>query len=189
MKFILNTAVDPHFCTLFDDEGKRVSYHQWQDRRRDGKELWEFLNKQNSSNFTFLGGISGPGGFSSLRAGAGVINALAFTTGLPIHSVRADFLQKALLKDERGAVVLNSFGDGVWMQEGKELTRKPAAEAGESFAQNPVCISWIPIEKQAFFKNPVSVDMEKAPEILLRLLETTKEQSMFVPDYEVPAVE
>ncbi len=187
MKFILNTAVDPHFCALFDETGRRLFYCEWEDRRRDGKELWDFLQDHDVSEFTFLGGVSGPGGFSSLRVGAGILNSLAFTTGLPIHSLRADFWQEALLKGE-GKMVLNSFGDGVWVRSGNELDRKSIAEAGSLFANNSVCVSWLPEGKQKAFSNPILVDMNEAPEVLLKLLETVDSHPQFVTNYEVPPV-
>lgn len=188
MKFILNTAIDPHFCTVFDEKSAQVFHKEWRDRRRDGAELFEFLKQQDVSSFTFLGGITGPGGFSSLRIGTGVLNVLAFTTGLPVHAVRADGLQKALLSDRECAVILNSFGDGVWIQEGAELIRKTAFEASALFSSTPVCVSWLPPEKQKLFQNPVFIEMENAPKTLLQLLQETKEQDSFMPDYEVPPV-
>ncbi len=189
MKFILNTAVDPHFCTLFTKDGKRFAHHEWTNRRRDGVELWIFLNNYTVSEFTFLGGISGPGGFSSLRAGAGVLNALSFATRLPIYSVRADKVQRALLPDSEVEVVLNSFGEGVWIQEGSELVRKEMQEVHQLFAHKRACTSWLPFEKESAFPHSVSVDTKTIPEVLLRLLEVSEPQKVFVPDYEVPAVE
>ncbi len=188
MKFILNTAIDPHFCALFDEKNVRIFYHEWNDRRRDGKELWEFLKNQDVSTFTFLGGVSGPGGFSSLRAGAGVLNSLAFTTNLSIHSLRADFLQKALLKEEAVEVVLNSFGDGVWIQNGTELIRKKGEDVQQYFSHKPVCVSWLPEEKQKIFSNPFFINMDNAPEFLLSLLEKEPGHPQFITDYEVPPV-
>ena len=105
-----------------------------------------------------------------------------------IHSLRADFLQAALLEDKKTKVVLNSFGNGVWIQEQENLTRKTAEEAGKEFSTIPVCVSWLPEEKQEPFENPVLVDMKKAPEVLLRLLQSTDAHPQFITDYEVPAV-
>ena len=187
MKFILNTSIDPHFCALFDENGERLFYHEWEDRRQDGQELWGFLRQYDVSKFTFLGGVSGPGGFSSLRVGAGVLNSLAFATGLGIHSLRADFWQKVLLSG-KGEVVLNSFGDGVWIQKGKELDRKSVEVASSGFSNKSVCVSWLPAEKAGCFQNPFLIDMKNAPEELLHLLETEDAHSQFITDYEVPAV-
>ncbi len=187
MKFILNTAVDPHFCALFDENNVRINYHEWENRRHDGKELWEFLQKYNVSRFTFLGGVSGPGGFSSLRAGAGVLNSLAFTTGLPVHSLRADFWQEALLS-ETESVILNSFGDGVWIKKNSVLCRYSVEEAGKLFAEKTVCVSWLPKGKQEVFSNPMFLDMTQALEVLLKCLEQTKPYTQCVTEYEVPPV-
>lgn len=187
MKFILNTAVDLHFCALFDEAGKRLFFHKWEDCRQDGQELWEFLQQHDVSKFTFLGGVSGPGGFSSLRVGAGVLNSLAFSLQLPVHSVRADFWQESLLK-ETGEVILNSFGDGVWVRRGKDLVRKSAKDAGSDFLKISACISWLPEGKAQQFENPILVEMKNAPEVLLQLLETVDAHPQCVTEYEVPAI-
>lgn len=187
MKFILNTAIDPHFCALFSEEGVRLFYHEWENRRDDGQELWNFLAQHDVSTFTFLGGVSGPGGFSSLRVGAGVLNSLAFSTGLNVHSLRADFWQEALLS-EKGEVLLNSFGDGVWSRSGKDLVRRELAEAREMFQETPVCVSWLSPEKEAVFAHPVFIDMKKAPEILLKSLSEVDAHPQCITDYEVPPV-
>ena len=187
MKFILNTAVDPHFCALFNVSGKRLAYHEWENRRDDGSEIWQFLQDYTVSEITFLGGVSGPGGFSSLRAGASILNALAFATYLPVASLRADFWQEALLSGT-GEVLLNSFGDGVWIRSGNDLVRKSGKEASELFYEDSVCVSWVPEEKAQRFQNPVFVDMKNAPEVLLSLLEKEATHPQFITDYEVPPV-
>lgn len=187
MKFILNTAVDPHFCVLFDTDGVRIAYHTWENQRDDGRELWTFLKQYTISEITFLGGVSGPGGFSSLRVGAGVLNSLAFSLQLPVHSLRADHWQKDLLKGI-GEVILNSFGDGVWIRSENNLVRKSVVEASEVFCDSPVCVNWLPEEKVKQFSCPVFVDMKNAPEVLLHLLERTDSHPQCVTEYEVPPV-
>lgn len=187
VKFILNTAVDPHFCALFDERGTRLFYRTWENRRDDGKEIWQFLQQHTLSEITFLGGVSGPGGFSSLRAGAGILNSLAFCLHLPIASLRADFWQEALLGNT-GEVVLNSFGDGVWLRKGKELERFSVEEACGLMGEKAVCVNWLPEEKAQKFTNPRSISMDNAPEELLHLLESTETHSQFITDYEVPPV-
>lgn len=187
MKFILNTAVDPHFCALFNADGVRISYHTWENKRNDGRELWDFLKQYNISEITFLGGVSGPGGFSSLRVGAGVLNSLAFSLQVPVHSLRADYWQKDLLKNI-GEVMLNSFGDGVWIRSKNDLVRKSVVEASEDFQDSPVCVNWLPEEKAKQFRCPMFVDMKNAPEGLLRLLERADSHPQCVTEYEVPPV-
>ena len=192
MKFILNTAVDPHFCALFSEKGERVAYHEWTDRRRDGAELWDFLNERNVEDFTFIGGVSGPGGFSSLRAGAGVLNSLAFALNLPVHAVRADRWMKGLLDKQfvgdNVVVVLNSFGDGVWIQDGEELARLQVEEAGQRIANNLVCVSWLSDEKKKAFVKGVEIVMDKSAEVLLSVLGEVMPNRQFATDYEVPPV-
>ena len=92
MKFILNTAIDPHFCFFVDEENNIVDLHIWENRRLDGKEVFEFLEKypKEREEINFIGGVSGPGGFSSLRVGAGIINAIATAKNIETRSIRAD---------------------------------------------------------------------------------------------------
>jgi hypothetical protein len=187
VKFILNTAVDPHFCALFDEKGGRLLYHEWENRRDDGTELWEFLKSHDISNITFLGGVSGPGNFSSLRVGAGVLNSLAFSTALPVHSLRADYWQEELL-DGEGEVVLNSFGDSVWVRSEHELDRKTPEEANLSFSGKSACVSWLSEEKAFYFHNKIAIDMSQSPEVLLHLLQKSEPHSQFITDYEVPPI-
>ena len=191
MKFILNTAVDPHFCALFSETGERIDYLEWNDRRLDGEELWKFLDEKKTADLTFIGGVSGPGGFSSLRAGAGVLNSLAFALQTPVHAVRADKWQAALLKEqfnEEVNVALNSFGDAVWLQDGAELTRHQVEEAGVKLATEKVCVSWLDDKKKEAFPNGVEVKMKKGPEVLLAQLEKVDPNRQFAAEYEVPPV-
>lgn len=192
MKFILNTAVDPHFCALFDSDESRIDYHEWQNRRRDGEELWHFLNKHKTDEIDFIGGVSGPGGFSSLRAGAGVLNSLAFALGISVHAVRADRWQEALLSrqfpNDEVKVVLNSFGDGIWLKEGDVLGRYSVDDLRKKIGETCICGSWLPAEKRQEFANTVELDMAKGAEILLSILHDAEPARQFATAYEVPPV-
>ncbi|MCF7917979.1 hypothetical protein K9L27_03205 [Candidatus Gracilibacteria bacterium] len=203
MKFILNTAVDPHFCALFDENNELIERREWTNRRMDGREVFEFLNKfhlgfkkiQNPGlSFTFLGGVAGPGGFSSLRAGAGVLNALSFSYKLPVHQVRADRWIQEFLRtqgENAQAFVLNSFSDGVFISEGENpnapLQRVDVNEAVQRFSE-PVFVGLLPIEKQKKFSKSLDIPFENTELALLTVLEKTNPQEIFLPDYEFPPV-
>ena len=188
MKFILNTAVDPHFCALFDSAGKLIECHKWTNRRRDGAETFDFLesHKAEDLKINFCGGVAGPGGFSSLRAGAGILNALAFAKKIPVHQVRADRWIAEFLGSKD--FVLNSFGDGVWVLESGELIRMPVGGAAEKFSDTPIFVGLLPPEKRGKFKKTLDVSLERAEKVLLEVLEKTQPQEIFHPDYEFPPV-
>lgn len=183
MKFILNTAIDPHFCAIFDESDKLLEMRTWVDRRQDGVEVWDFLQKYDVTQIDWCGGIAGPGGFSSLRAAAGVLNVISFAQKIPVHTVRAD----AVLQEVLGEVpfVLNSFGDAVWLP-GDELQRVALGEVCEK----KYWVGALPETKAAAFKNQTDVPgwQEKMPEALFIALQKTEPQDTFHADYEFPPV-
>ncbi len=166
----------------------------------DGAETFEFLKKHNieSQNITFLGGVSGPGGFSSLRVGSGILNALAFAKKLPIHQVRADLWIAEFLKQNKenpDHFLLNSFSDGVFFIEKNadevsqpRLQRININEAAEKFKDQKMFVDLLPAEKQVNFKSKIDLLFENAEKSLLEVLKKQSPQKDFVPDYEFPAV-
>ncbi len=206
MKFILNTAVDPHFCALFDEQGKLIKQQEWTNRRRDGQEVYEFLQnrvrtpnkKSSNSEITFCGGATGPGGFSSLRAGGGILNALAFSNKIAVHQVRADIWIKEFLKNSITRVpknrtrvenfLLNSFSDGVFYREGEELVRVNVEEAVKKFVDQEVWVELLPKEKKEKFTKQSKIPFNNKEEVLLKVLENSQGKEQFEPDYEFPPV-
>ncbi len=193
MKFILNVAVDPHFCAFFDDNDRLIEKHEWMVNRRDGAEVFDFLERNNVSkqDITFIGGVSGPGGFSSLRAGAGILNSLSFAKDLPIHQVRADvwvaeFLQ---LKEENSDhFLLNSFSDGVFYLEKGKLQRIKIDEAVTKFENQKMFVFLLPSEKRDRFPQKINLSFENSEKVLLEVLKKQKPKKTFIPDYEFPPV-
>jgi len=183
VKFILNTSIDPHFCAIFDDADNCLDVRTWTDRRRDGAEVWEFLEKYDVTQIDWCGGISGPGGFSSLRAAAGVLNAISFAQKIPVHAVRADAVLREVLGDV--PFVLNSFGDAVWLP-GDELQRVEVAEV----ADQQFWVGALPEAKSVVFQHQITMPgwQEKMPGALLSVLQKTAPQSAFHADYEFPPV-
>lgn len=194
MKFVLNTSLDPHFCALFDAQGVLLDLLFWENRKKTGEILWEFFKKNNihEKKINFIGGISGPGGFSNLRGAAGVLNALSLKFNIPVYQVRADgFIQTLLKKNnlEGERFLLNSFSDGVFFQDkGGDLVRIPVEEAVEKFGENQIFVEFLPKEKQEKFLKKITLEPNDLPEILLESLKKTSPQKQFLPNYEFPAV-
>lgn len=198
MQFLLNTAVDPHFCALFDEHGQLFQYQEWTDRKQDGREIFAFLEKIQSKKtspqdsqdfFTFLGGVSGPGGFSSLRAGSGILNALSFASRNSVYQVRADKWIRAFL-DDRGyretPFVLNSFSSGVFLCDQGKLLRMPVSEAAQKYENTEIFVGMLPDSKAQFFSRKLSLPWKNTAGILLQVLKKESSQKYFLPDYEFP---
>lgn len=194
MKFILNTSLDPHFCALFDAQGVLVDSLRWEDRRKTGIFVWDFLEKNKISEYSMslIGGISGPGGFSNLRGAAGILNALSLKFEIPVHQVRADFFVERLLKKnnfDHENFLLNSFSDGVFFQaKNKDLIRITVDKAVEEFKEEALFVGFLPEVKQENFSKKITVNFEDIEKILLEVLAESIPQKQFVADYEFPAV-
>jgi hypothetical protein len=194
VKFILNTAIDPHFCVLFDEDNNLLHRQEWTHRRRDGIEIFEFLEthlpSENAELLSFIGGVSGPGGFSSLRAGAGVLNALAFAHKIPIHHVRADIWIRSFLAEHgqnENAFVLNSFSEGVFVPQKDKLIRMNVSQAALEI-QYPVFDALLPESKRSFFPQKINISFQNSEHSLLRSLLNCSPSESFLPDYEFPPV-
>ena len=195
MKFIINTSVDPHFCALFDEQSNLVDKIEWTTRKADGGNIFNFLQKNDISNMSLslIGGISGPGGFSSLRVTAGILNSISLTKNIPIHQVRADTWISAILEMNNyppNAFLLNSFSDGVFYRNcsHKELNRTTIKEASQQFKNTDLFIEALPLEKKDQIKKSIKLSLKNSEKILLNVLETIPPQKIFIPDYEFPPV-
>ncbi|MCK5461203.1 hypothetical protein KAI58_04425 [Candidatus Gracilibacteria bacterium] len=191
MQFILNTSFDPHFCALFDEKDQLVAFHFWENRRKDAFEIWSFLKIYDHSNLDFIGGVTGPGGFSSLRAGGVILNALAFSKNLLVHGIRADIIIEAFLiqQGKDCDFLLNSFGKFVFCRKGNgKLERVETEKAVEKFEQEVLFLGLLPLEKQAAFKQKQEVSLNGIEKVCLEVLQKAEPQKSFLPDYEFPAV-
>lgn len=191
MKLILNTVIEPHFVSLFDESGTLRETHTWTDKRKDGSEIFSFCQKHNISQekITFLGGVSGPGGFSSLRVASCILNALSFTYDLPVHQIRAEIWAQKLLGHTD--FFLNTFGQYVWSISGEKLERIALSEANERWANTKKFLGFLPPEKQSLLDKilPMEVDVSSAAQMLFSCLEATSPQKSFLPEYDFPAVQ
>ncbi len=191
MKFVLNTSFDPHFCALFDAQDTLIAQSNWVISREDGQNVWDFLKMHlpPETKVSFIGGISGPGSFSSLRAGGAILNALAFKFNLPIHQARADQVIIDFLENENlegKAFLLNSFSDRVFTLENKHFVPQDFTSLDPSI---PFITTWLPANKATHFTNPISIDPLGPLHTILATLQKTAPQKGFVPDYEYPAVQ
>lgn len=191
MKFILNTSLEPHFCALFDDEGALLNQEQWSDFRRDGEIIWNFLDKHQTEDLTFIGGIAGPGGFSSLRASGAILNTLSIKHELKLHQVGAEQVVRQLLNDEDKPdvmVYLNSFSQKVLRLNTKGILEAVELEAARERVEK-ACVTFLPEGKNKDFQEAVEVDRENLIATTLSILERQKPQSDFVPQYQFPPVQ
>jgi len=191
MKFILNTAIDPHFCAIFDKNNNLIERVVWENRKKDAEMVWSALNKCDLDKINFIGGLSGPGGFSSLRAAAGILNSLCFANNLQVRQIRSDRLVSAFLRktDFQGTFLLNSFGGSVFLlQKTGDLEIISVENAVEKFKNEKVFVGVLPKEKQAFFKQKVDLEIKDLEMVLLEELEKTEPQKSFLPDYQFSPV-
>jgi len=194
VKFILNTSLDPHFCALFDAQDVLIDSLRWTNRKRTGQIVWDFLEKHEISEkeMNFVGGISGPGGFSNLRVASGILNALSLKFDIPVYLVRADFfLKKFLEKNNKTSAkfLLNSFSNGVfYCDKNNDLVRITVEEAVKKFGENEIFTGFLPEEKSENFLKKITLNLKNLEQILLESLKETEPQLQFVPDYEFPAV-
>jgi len=184
VKFILNVSFAPHFVALFDVDDGLVASESWDDFRAGGQIVWDFLGKNKIGedvDLTFIGGVSGPGGFSTLRVGGAIINALGHRFDLPVHQVRADHIARELIGSDD--FLLNSFSDGVFVPKAGDLVRMPFAEVDNS---QPLFVDWLPEHKaERFEKLTTDKDLVMTT---LQVLKVQTSRKVFLPDYEYPAV-
>ncbi len=194
MKFILNTSLDPHFCALLNEEDGIIDQLIWDDRRKTGKIVWDFLAKHQPTDLSFIGGITGPGGFTNLRVSSSILNALAEKFTQQVHMIRADkFIHHYL--EQNGTkidiVILNSFSDGVFFSQNGFLKRLKGAEAASLSVGKSVFLAGVPEDKQAFFTESKIIKLPTTsiqPQDLYTVLKLQTPVPQFVPDYEFPAV-
>lgn len=192
MKFVLNTSFDPHFCALFNKKSQLLFATHWHTPKEDGQRIWDFLNTHlnPAQSLNFIGGVSGPGSFSSLRTGGVILNALAFRFEILLHQARADRVILDFLNSQNINVpfLLNSFSDRVFQLENQNLKATDINHL-ELNKNQTIITAWLPSQKAERFKNCITVDPLGPLETLLKTLEKTTPQNLFIPDYEYPAVQ
>lgn len=191
---MLNTSLNPHFVALYSADGESVAVESWTAFREDTDRVIHFLLQQRLDQHTplqWVGGVTGPGGFSSLRAASSLLQGLSLTHGCPIRGVSAEALVRFLLMAmgvENPRFVLNSFGQRVFLVE-DTMTLLTAQEAAEQCRDVPVCTTFLPEEKAAYFLQRYDVDVRAVPGALFSLLSGAEDRDDWVPLYAFPPVE
>ena len=188
MKLIINFSFEPHFVALYDDTDVLVNSATWTDFKQGSKYVWDFLEAHKIGkeiDLNFIGGVSGPGGFSSLRVSGAILNALGYKFDLSVHQVRADVIARALVGGEN--FCLNSFGDGVFVPEGKDIIRIAAENAKTLMNDQPTFVDWLPEKKRTGF-TPLTIEKDIV-QTTFEVLKIQTPKKIFMPDYEYPAVQ
>lgn len=183
MKLVLNTAFDPHFCAVFSEGNKLLDKLFWTERAKDGKNIYDFLAKQNPAKISFCGGVSGPGGFASLRATAGVLTSISIANNIPIHQISAEELLANILGHED--FLLNSFGQAVWKIEDSKISREFLKDID---LNKEWFVDLLPANKQELFSRKIEHSLENIEQDLLENLLKKELQKVFIPHYEVAPV-
>ncbi len=187
MKILINTAIKPHFCACVDTDERLLDVVFWDTPRQDGEHIYAFFKKHESllSQITAIGGISGPGGFSSLRVGMLVLNTYRFVYGCEIYTVSADMCMQEYKKNmpAHTVIVLNSFGKKGWIvkENGFVLVDDIAQWVSES--SDRLCLDFLPFEKRNGRKNDVEVDTSAFPIMLYRALQKSNSVAAAHPEY------
>lgn len=195
MKLIVNTATLPHFCELRDRKNILVAQEEWDTRRMDARVIADFMRQQGiaGKELVFLGGVAGPGGFTSLRVGTTVLNTLAVTRALPVYGVGLDAWGRAALTRANMPdipVLMNSYGDGFCIRaQDYSLQRITCEEALLTYERAPILLNFIPEEKRDPFIQGVLLEEKTLRESLLPALENTNPLPSLTPEYESPPVE
>ncbi len=193
MQFVLNTSFAPHFCALFTSSRDLIDKCHWDTPKEDGSRVWDFLNQhlEKNTQLTFIGAVSGPGSFSSLRAGGAIMNALAFKFDLPIHQARADLVLRdylASIEVAEAQLVLNSFGNRIFISDSEDI--KPIElESNNLNKTQPTYTAWLPENKANQFSSTIDVDPLGPLSTILETLKNQPGNQTFIPDYEYPAVQ
>ena len=160
----------------------------WENPKQDGQKMWTFLATQKiaENKPQFVGAIAGPGGFSSLRVGAGVTNSLAFFAQIPSFSVGLDLVLHTFFGDRN--FLVPSFGDQFFVFDESGNFVKTSAEKILACAQTQKFWGdFVPeskqkeLEKVLKFSGKPKEDLPRATFESLKI--SGKKAKIFVPEY------
>lgn len=185
MIFLLNTSFDPHWCALFDEKGTLLASRVWEDRKTGVACVTSFVEEHRAlfEDLRWCGGVSGPGGFSSLRAASVLLNTLAWKYSIPVVSATAFEIGRHYLG--AGSFVLNSFGQSLFVcHEGLEYQRV-SSDILDSFDGFD---GFLPLTKR---RSDHVLEIERLMAASFSVLfekEKALEKSFFVPEYFFDAI-
>lgn len=188
MVFLLNVSVEPFFATFFDEsKGIVVSSVQIPNTKQSGQVIFDFIESQKKlwSSLDWVGGVSGPGGFATLRIAAGVLNSWSFVQHLPVKQVRADvWVRGWSIENGYTHFVLNSFGELVFLGDTKDLQKVLLAELP---TEDNLWYGGLPESKKDLLNNK-SIQKKLSIESLYKVLSACESQEQFDPEYMHEAV-
>lgn len=121
MILLLNVSVEPFFIALLQEDGVVFARAEIPNNKQVGEKIFEFCeaHKTYFPSLVWVGGVTGPGGFATLRLGASLISSLNLVHKTPIRSVTAfEWVSDGLTQTPYSKAVLNSFGSKVFLVEG-----------------------------------------------------------------------
>jgi len=190
VKILLNTSFTPYGCWVFDD-GAQILGDTWTDNKETNERVLSILQQiPKSAVVEWVAGVTGPGGFSSLRIASCIINGLQLTRGCAIKSVRADVFLRHYLYQQKmnNPFVLNSFGQQLFWCEEEDMELIDTTEAQGKSKNQPIITSFLPAEKAELFPDGVTTDVKNIPEVLHKYCEKLEPVNVFTPYYAFPAV-
>jgi len=191
VKFVLNLSLTPFFAAVFDEENILIEKIFCRELKNSSAKIWNFLQKFEIKKIAAAGGICGPGGFSSLRAAATILNSIAFSQKISLFSMRADFFLKKILQQKNLKNVdflLNSFSNNIFFRDKNENLQQISVEiAAEKFRDQKFLVDFLPPEKQKFFRK-INLKLENLEKNLLKILLQQRPKKVFLPEYFFPAV-
>lgn len=120
MLLLLNVSVEPFFIALLKKEGTPFAQAFIPNTKQAGEEMFRFCEKyqEHFSTLLWAGTVTGPGGFTTLRLGASLVNTLHFVQGTPLRTVTAmEWVSDWLQLTSYQKALLNSFGETVFLVE------------------------------------------------------------------------
>lgn len=188
--FLLNLSIEPYFCALVTDNTSPI-FKTWQTGTQGSSIIWTFCQSHLSELETcrWIGGITGPGGFSSLRVTAEILEILQEKYNVPLRSVRADKVAQTYLerRDTKSDIILNAFGNHIFhaTQTSQELELIDLEKASQLYPQ--AFLGFLPPHKQTSWGPTASSCEDITIQDLINAsfdeLNNRSDQTLFLPYY------
>ena len=194
MKILVNLASEPFFGAVVETDASHPRVHRIKNLRQSGEELYAFFAEHVSpdTDIEWIGGLTGMGGFTNLRVAASIINSAALAYGCGVRGVGSgEFFTRLLSsRDIEAEVVLNSFGNNVFIRQGDTFTHVSCEEAVQFLHDKKMWVGALPESKAALFPHADATTFtpkEMARE-LFSFLDKQPDEDIFLPEYGFGAV-